>query len=807
MQTPKRGGRSKAPRKDTPVPQKTPPQRRDAMSSLQNLAVSQTHVPLSPSWFGTTPGTPYGLMRGAVNRFINSFTPSTPTSSSINDNSQQRHTVVSLNDMRTSTTVTIPPQPTVPLPATPDIIQQPSKKKFKSGDEENTSQSNKTPNIRFVTPESSLRTDPSMRGAYDEVRTDPSMRGAYDSVRTVHASASSARRRVLSSNEGQEQQQYGPPLVSDESILLDDLEGSLQGSLLDPNQPQLQQSNKESEKEEEESDEKTKRKRLKERLSQGDVSSRRRMNLAELVHKHFEGRPEAQEVLEYVINHIPKKHLTAVYLPALESGDESIIFQRDWGRLLGELSRRYREINPDFDVKKQFPTPKGPGKFTTHSENIRANNDLREGVKWIQNFKKFYNDVQNNGLLSSLWNYKSQIITYGGASGWAGYTVNTLYNWVNSLNSNEVSDEVKQQLFKDIHEVKQESKKREKDSWTGDGGAQQSLQQAETAIDPNDKLVSNIFVQQESLGVKQSATGEVALGLDGKTNIDYVIPEDLNCEFPATQIDPLLPHSGNQLVQTGPMPSIEDEVNKCEPPPPSQNTGGVEGGPADDERIKLKPGGYVDANGQMKWNDAFRGKDGKPLPEGFIRTETGNIVSSGLKGGVGPSYRGKEQLGEEIMTLRSQNPAEFGTAEERANMGRGALNMLPTTFPLGKEDKDLYFVRGIRKPASDTSQPPKHVTVWASTTGTRGQKLKNSNKAIWAHHVGENKWERLYGESYIKPGSKYDKPPYESFDPRTPVSPTIGNENKLYNILQYLNNQKESSYSADPSKQKVPGVN
>lgn len=244
-------------------------------------------------------------------------------------------------------------------------------------------------------------------------------------------------------------------------------------------------------------------------------------------------------------------------------------------------------------------------------------------------------------------------------------------------------------------------------------------------------MTSNIFVQQESLGVKQSATGEVALGLDGKTNTDYVTPEDLNCEFPATQIDPLLPHSGTQLIQKAiedPKPtSTEDEINKCDPPHPSQDTGGGGGGGSADNNnngIKLKPGGYVDANGQMKWNDAFRGKDGKPLPEGFIRTETGNIVSSGLKGGVGPSYRGKEQLGEEIMALRSQNPAEFGTAEERANMGRGALNMLPTTFPLGKEDKDLYFVRGIRKPPSDTSQPPKHVTVWASTTGTRGQKLK-----------------------------------------------------------------------------------
>lgn len=53
----------------------------------------------------------------------------------------------------------------------------------------------------------------------------------------------------------------------------------------------------------------------------------------ELAHRNFEGRPDMQAALEYVVNIIPKEMLKPFYLPAFESGDESMIFKYDWARL------------------------------------------------------------------------------------------------------------------------------------------------------------------------------------------------------------------------------------------------------------------------------------------------------------------------------------------------------------------------------------------------------------------------------------------------------------------------------------------
>jgi hypothetical protein len=212
--------------------------------------------------------------------------------------------------------------------------------------------------------------------------------------------------------------------------------------------------------------------------------------------------------------------------------------------------------------------------------------------------------------------------------------------------------------------------------------------------------------------------------------------------------------------------------------------------------------GFVNEHGNLQWQQ----------PQQQQQQALNNVISSSeLPTTAPPPLRGKEELGEMIMEIRSKNPAEFGTDEERMNMGRGALNPkllsgLPSTYPLGKEDKDLYFVRGIKKASEDKSQEDKFVSVWATTTGTRGQKLKNSNKAMWAYHADNSKWERLYGESYIKGGSKYDRPPYESWDPRK-GSALIESESKLSNMLiQLKTNTNAVSISSDPMKQKISGV-
>lgn len=217
---------------------------------------------------------------------------------------------------------------------------------------------------------------------------------------------------------------------------------------------------------------------------------------------------------------------------------------------------------------------------------------------------------------------------------------------------------------------------------------------------------------------------------------------------------------------------------------------------------------FKDVDGNIKWLDPTKNKKGENLPEGFIKTESGNIISTGVKSdAVEVSQLGREQLSEEIMTLRAQNPNELGTERERMNMGKGAIPWgIPTSYPKGKEDLDLYFVRGIKKLSEDKDGKDKELTVWATATGSKGAKLKNGNKAMWAHHPDTNTWERLYGQSYIKPGGRYDLPPYQSWDPRKTAGKYIETENKLYNILTQLNRDNNlPSYSTDPEKQKVNG--
>lgn len=218
-----------------------------------------------------------------------------------------------------------------------------------------------------------------------------------------------------------------------------------------------------------------------------------------------------------------------------------------------------------------------------------------------------------------------------------------------------------------------------------------------------------------------------------------------------------------------------------------------------------KPMSYVDEEGKMHYYETGKDKQGNNLPEGTMLTEGGNVVSTGLRSTTAPmSQRGREQICEEIMIKRSQNPAELGNAEERANMGRGAIPTgLPSDYPKGVVDKDLYFVKGVRKRKADNSGA-QEMSIWATQNGLRGKRLKNSNKAIWGHYPDQNKWERLYGESFIKEGSKYDKLPYEKWDPRVPYGPLAQQEERLFNILSTYNNQNlGATYSADPSKTKV----